>query len=110
MDALEKDYFATMEQDAYQRYKEEHDDLYLPTHIEIDERAKQDGMAFLTAFRKAFPDDTDTEGGELYLERVYGDEVDMSKDIRQWIDKDWSTDATVSIDEAIDGGLRIFFE
>lgn len=63
----------------------------------------------MKAFYTAFPESA-ADGGEVYLERVYGDEVAMSKEERAWIAENWSTDATASISESVDDDLRIFFE
>lgn len=104
-----KDYLDTMAQDAHMQYIDEHADSELPDSIPFDDRARQDAEAVVKAFYEAFPD-TKTEGGEVYLERVYGDEVKMPKDERAWIAEKYATDATASIDESVDGGFHIFFE
>lgn len=109
MDVHLKDYLGIMEQDARMRYADDHDASILPDDIKIDERAKSDAAAVVKAFYEAFPDST-ADGGEVYLERIYGDEVSMSKEEREWILKEFPTDATATIDESVDGDLRIFFE
>lgn len=108
MDEHLKDYLAIMEQDAHMKYADEHEDD-LPDKIEFDERAKADAEAVVKAFYEAFPD-SETEGGVVYLERVYGDEVAMPKAEREWLKKNWWTDASTTIGESVEGGLRIFFE
>lgn len=96
MDELEKDYFDTMLEDAEHRYCDEHGED-APAILGVDARAKEDGEAFLKAFREEFPDST-TEGGSLYIARLY-DDVDIPEDEREWLRRDdWYTDATASID------------
>lgn len=103
-----QDYLTIMEQDARMKYRDEHEND-LPDNIAIDERARRDAEAVVKAFYTAFPESA-ADGGEVYLERVYGDEVAMSKEERAWIAENWSTDATASISESVDDDLRIFFE
>ena len=108
MDELMKDYFATMEQDAEMRYADDHDED-APEVAGIDDRARADGEKFLQAFHVAFPE-SKTEGGSLYVARVY-DDVDLPEAERKWLSKDkWLTDATAEIAEGVDGKFWIFFE
>lgn len=108
LDELKKDYFATMQQDAEHSYEDEHGD-YAPEPEGFDDRALKDGEEFLRSFHEAFPD-SKTEGGNLYIGRLY-DDADLPKDERKWLaSDDWYTDATATIGEDVDGKYWVFFE
>lgn len=103
-----KEYLAIMGQDASMQYQDEHG-KEPPDAFDVDERAMEDAKAVIKAFYEKFPD-SKTDGGEVYLERVYGDEVAMPKEEREWIRKNCLTDATAVIGESVDGDIRLFFE
>lgn len=108
IDELEKDYFATMLRDAEGRYADEHGED-APATEGFDERAKEDGNRFIAAFHEAFPD-SETDGGSLYIARLY-DDADLPEAEREWFaDDHWFTDATATISESVDGRVMLFFE
>ena len=108
MEYLMRDYFATMEHDADMRYSDDHGED-APEVAGIDERAREDGTNFLSAFHEAFPE-SKTDGGSLYVARIY-DDAELPENERKWIASgDWFTDATATIAEGVDGTFWVFFE
>ena len=82
---------------------------YAPEAEGIDERALKEGGAFLAAFHAAFPE-SQTEGGTLYIARLY-DDADLPEAERVWLNQeDWYTDATATVGEGVDGKYWVFFE
>lgn len=108
LEELERDYFATLQEDAEKHYEEEQGE-YAPEVEGVDERALKDGRAFLADFHASFPQSR-TEGGDLYIARIY-DDSDLPADERAWLtQEDWYTDATATVGEGIDGRYWVFFE